>query len=207
MWNLSRNQNGMAFYPQYVDDIIIIYDANCIGPETIVLTPTLEAKNKISFLDLIIIRKALQLETDVYRKPTRTNTTINCLSNHPMEHTLAAYRYYIERMLNLPLDRTPELREWQTILHKAPSNNFQTTLLHKLKQQIQHRLAKPPPSKNSESNTKWATFTFSSLHVQIITNLFKHTNVKIVFRCRNRIAQLTKPATGHNIQPHSIGGF
>jgi len=159
-----------------VDDITIIYDATRTDPEMIVqhanamhsnlqLTPTLESNNQISFLDLLIIRKSHQLEIDVYRKPTTTDTTINYLSNHPMEHKLATYRYYIERMLNLPLDCTRQLREWQTILLTATSYNFPTTLLHKLKQQIQHRIARPPPTANSENNTKWAHFTFSSPHV------------------------------------------
>ena len=63
-----------------------------------------------------------------------TDTTINYLSNHPMEQKLATYRYHIERMLRLPLNRTRQLREWKTILHIATSNNFPTTLLQKLKQ-------------------------------------------------------------------------
>ena len=126
----------IIFYSRYVD-IIIIYDATRTDPETRVqhanymhsnlqLTPTLESNNQISFLDLLIIRKSHQLEIDVYCKPTTTDTTVNYLSNHPMEHKLAAYRYYIARMLNLPLDRTRQLREGQTILYTATSNNFQT---------------------------------------------------------------------------------
>ena len=179
---------------------MIVQHANAMH-SNLQLTPTLESNNQISFLDLLIIRKSHQLEIDVYRKPTTTDTTINYLSNHPMEHKLATYRYYIERMLNLPLDCTRQLREWQTILLTATSYNFPTTLLHKLKQQIQHRIARPPPTANSENNTKWAHFTFSSPHVWKITNLFKHTNVKISFRSHNTIAQLTKPATGHNVPP------
>ena len=58
-----------------------------------------------------------------------TDTTINYLSNHSMEHKLAAYRYYIERMLNLPLNHTDQLTEWQTILHIATSISFPVTLL------------------------------------------------------------------------------
>jgi len=168
----------ITFYSQHVDNIIVIYDATHTNPETIILlqhansicsnvqlSSTLEANNQISFLDLLIIRKSHQLEIDVYRKPMTTDTTINYLSNHPMEHKLATYRYCIERMLNLPLDCTRKLREWQTILLTATSYNFPTTLLHKLKQQIQHRIARPPPTANSENNTKWAHFTFSSPHV------------------------------------------
>ena len=79
----------------------IIRHANSIH-NNIQLSPTLKADNQISFLDLLIIRKS-QLEIDVFRKPTTTDTTINYLSNHPMEQKLAAYRYYIERMLRLPL--------------------------------------------------------------------------------------------------------
>ena len=78
------------------------YDAACTDPEMIVhansmhsnlqLTPTLESNNQISFLDLPIIRKSHQLEIDVYRKLTMIDTTINYLSNNPIEHKLAAYR-------------------------------------------------------------------------------------------------------------------
>ena len=107
------------------------------------LSPTLETNNQISFLELLIIRKSQRLETDIYRKPTTTDTTINCLSNHPMEQKLAAYRYHIERMLRLPLNCTRQLREWKTILHIATSNNFPTTLLQKLKEQVQHKITTP----------------------------------------------------------------
>ena len=80
----------IMFYSRYVDDIIVIYNATRTNPETIVqhansmhsniqLTPTLESNNQISFLDLLIIRKSHQLEYDVYRKPTATDTTINYL--------------------------------------------------------------------------------------------------------------------------------
>jgi len=207
----------ISLYSRYVDDILIIYDATRTNPETIVhhansmhsnirLSPTLETNNQISFLDLLIIRKSQRLEIDIYRKPTTTDTTINYLSNHPMEQKLAAYRYHIERMLRLPLNRTRQLREWKTILHMATSNNFPTTLLQKLKQQIQHKITTPPTTKNTENNTKWATFTFSSPHIRKITNLFRHTNVKISYKCSNTVTQLTKPTANRNIPPHDKSG-
>jgi hypothetical protein len=45
------------------------------------------------------------IEIDMYRKPTTTDTTINFISNHPMEHKLAAYRYYLTRVNSLPLSK------------------------------------------------------------------------------------------------------
>jgi len=169
------------------------------------ISPTLETNNKISFLDLLIIRKSQRLEIDIYRKPTTTDTTINYLSNHPIEQKLAAYRYHIERMLRLPPNRTRQLREWKTILHIATSNNFPTTLLQKLKQPIQHKITTPSPTKNTENNTKWATFTFSA-HIRKITNVFRHTNVKISYKYSNTVAQLTKPTASRNIPPHDKDG-
>jgi len=184
-----------------MDGILIIYDASRTNTDTITqysnsihrnlqLNPTLEANERVNFLDSSIIRKASQLEIDIFCKPTTTDTTISYLSNHPGENKIAAYRYYIERMFKLPLNNDRLHNEWQTILHNAKYNKFPTTLLHKLKHQIQHRImhATPPPPINAGSNTKWATFTFTSPHMPKITNLFKHTNVKTSFRCNNTIA-------------------
>jgi len=68
----------------------------------------LEFYDRINFLDLSIIRKTPKLEIDVFCKPTTTNTTIHYLSNYPIEHKLAAYRYYIVRIFNLPLSNNQQ---------------------------------------------------------------------------------------------------
>jgi hypothetical protein len=104
----------MLLYTRYLDDILIIYDATRIHPHTInahinqihdniKLNPTYENKY-INFLDLTITRKQTKLETDIHHKPTTTK--INFLSNDPIEHKMAAFKYHISRMYSLPL--TPE---------------------------------------------------------------------------------------------------
>jgi hypothetical protein len=101
------DSKNIIFYSRYVDDIIIIYYANHANPETIIrhansihnnvhLTPTLEADNQISFLDLLIIRKAQQLEIDVFRKPTTTDTTINYLLTHKENRQTHNSRFYLQ---------------------------------------------------------------------------------------------------------------
>jgi len=55
---------------------------------------------------LTITRKQTNLEIDIFHKPTTSDTTINFLSNHPLEHKMAAFRLHISRMYSLPL--TPE---------------------------------------------------------------------------------------------------
>ena len=121
---------------------------------------------------------------------------------------MAAYRFYIERMLKLPLSHTRQLKEGKTILLIAliaTANNFPITVLQKLKWQIQHKITKPPPAKNAESK-KWATFTYSP-HIRKITNLFRNTNIKIGYKCSNTLAQLTKPTSNRNIPPHNKSGI
>jgi hypothetical protein len=91
----------IALYTRYVD-ILIIYDITKTQPQNISkhinqihnnikLNPTPETHNTINFLDLEIKRNQTNLEIDIYRKPTTTDTTINFHSNHPIEHTMAAF--------------------------------------------------------------------------------------------------------------------
>ena len=106
----------------YSASILIIYDSSYTNPNAITqytntihnnlqINPTPENAGQINFLDLTITRKTTNPEIDIFRKPTTTNTTINYRSNHPLEHKLAAYRYYIERMFNLPLNKENQLTE------------------------------------------------------------------------------------------------
>jgi hypothetical protein len=95
--------------------------------------PTLEDKNRISFLYLLISRQPSTIETDIYRKSTSTDTTINFNSNHPTEHKLAAYRYVISRIIYLPLSPEKHKTEWQTILTIANNKMFPLSVIKKLK--------------------------------------------------------------------------
>jgi hypothetical protein len=105
----------LIFYARYVDDILIVYDSTLTSATSIQhymdtihsnikLNLTHETNDNISFLDLSITRKPTSLELDIYCKTTATQTTINFLSNHPLEHKLTAYRFFINRMLSLPIN-------------------------------------------------------------------------------------------------------
>ena len=118
-----------------MDDILIIYDASRTNLDGITqyagsihhslqFNHMLESYDRINFLDLSIISKPPQIEIDIFRKPKTTDTTIHYLSNHSTEHQLAAYRYYIERMFNLPHNNDQQHSEWQTILHIAKKHQI-----------------------------------------------------------------------------------
>jgi len=53
---------------------------------------TREDNNRINFLDLTIIRNKNNMEVNIHRKETSTDTVIHSFSNHPIEQKLAAFR-------------------------------------------------------------------------------------------------------------------
>jgi hypothetical protein len=209
---------NIIHYTRYVDDILVIYDTRYIENNTvqnyikqihnnILLNPTYESNGQINYLDLTIIRNNSKLEIDIYRKPTTTNTTINNTSNHPIEHKTTAYRHYIKRMQTLPLTAARRKTEWRTIKTIAKSNSFPDHVITHLQSQTQQTTHK---TKNHESNTntdkKWAVFTYYNPTIRKITNLFKHTAVGIAFRNTNTLYQLTKPKPHTQTQEHSKSG-
>ena len=122
------------------------------------LNPTYEGNRCINYLDLLIFRKDSNIETDIHRKPTTMDTTINFFSNHPMEHKLAAYRYHIMRMHCLPLTPERKQAEWTSIQLIAPNNNFPRKILLNLNQKIKHKRSSLDEN-NGNKNKIWTTFT------------------------------------------------
>jgi hypothetical protein len=159
---------NIAFYARYIHDILIIYATTRTDPHAIntyanninsniKLSPTYEQEGSIDFLGLTITRKHKNLQVNKYRKPTSTGTTINFLSNHPIEQKMAAYRFYITCMHSLPLNPEKKQKEWATIQSIAKNNNFPQRLLQKPNQRIQNKSNHTHNEKKHK--TIWITFT------------------------------------------------
>jgi hypothetical protein len=78
-----------------------------------------EENNTINYLDLSIHRNTNSIDLGIYRKPTHTDATIQFSYNHPLEHKLAAFNFYINGMLTLPLTKQAKQQEWKIILAVA----------------------------------------------------------------------------------------
>jgi hypothetical protein len=48
-------------------------------------------------------------------------------------------------------------------------------------------------TQTQKEKQKWATFTYSGPKIRTITNLFRHTNLKIAYKSTNTIKHLLKP--------------
>jgi len=143
----------------------------------------------LPYLDLSISRSNNNIELEMYRKPTYTDIMIHYTSNHPHNHKLAAFNFYINRMISMPIKCQAINREWHEILTMARNNGFPEHI-HELKKKLITNKTKAthtnPPQKQSN---KWITFTFHGPPVHKITNLFRKTGLKIAFHSTNTIVQ------------------
>ena len=82
---------------------------------------------------MTINRNINKIELNIYRKPTSADITIQYTSNHPQDHKLAAFMFYINRMLTLPITEQAKKQEWEKILTIAPKNGFPIDTIHDIK--------------------------------------------------------------------------
>ena len=164
------------------------------------LNPTYEEHSSIDFLDLTILRKRTKLKVDIYRKLTTTDTTINFLSNYPIEQKMAAFRFHITIMHSLLLDPDKKQKEWKTIQTIAKNNNLPQQLLPKLNRQIHHKASHTQTEKKDDKI--WTTFTYHSPKIRKITNLLKNTNIGIAFKITTTLHQFIRPTTQIHIPDH-----
>jgi hypothetical protein len=127
----------------------------------------------------MIYQNNTNLEIGIFRKPTSADTTIHFRSNHPLEHKLAAFNYYINRTLTLPITVQQQQQEWNTIQTIARNSGFPNPILQRLKTKLENRKQKQqqqsPITPTTQQKKKWVTFTYHSPLIRKITNLFKHT--------------------------------
>ena len=101
------------------------------------------------------------LQLGIYRIPTQTGTSIHFTSNHPLEHKLAVYNCYINRMLTTPTTEQARQQEWNIISTTARDNGFQLQIIHNLKKKLLLRTLKQKAHsrKHSERNGSFLRIT------------------------------------------------
>jgi hypothetical protein len=91
------------------DNTLIVYNEGNTNIDILLdhfnnLTPKLnftiekETDRQINFIDITISRETNRFATDVYRKPTYTDTIIPRDSRHPNEQKMAKIRYFYNRL-------------------------------------------------------------------------------------------------------------
>jgi hypothetical protein len=199
----------IIYYRRYVDDLLIIFNQSRINVDQILnfndhIDDHLEFKissvnNTLPNLDLSITRNDNNIELNIYRKPSYTDIMIHYTSNHPYIHKLAAFIFYINRMITIPITHHASSQEWHKILKMAQNNGFPKQIVYELKERLIRNKTKAtqthPPQQQSN---RWVTFTFHGPSVYKITNLLKKTGLKIAFHPTNTIFQQLQQKPKYN---------
>jgi hypothetical protein len=132
-------------YFRYVDDILIIYKDNTtnigkflslfnnINPEVTFTVEQKKKDNRLNLLDITITKDANKLTYEIYRKPTTSDTIIPKESCHPIEHNLAAVRYFANRIHRYNLYRTQKQKKIDKVKEILHNNKYSKSLLNKVK--------------------------------------------------------------------------
>jgi hypothetical protein len=209
IYNILKTHKIKGYF-RYVDDILIVYNTNESNIHNVLkefnqITPKLkftieeETQQKINFLDITIHREQHHITTNVYRKPTTTDSIIPKDSCHPEEHKMAAIQYLYNRMHTYNLTTT-DLQQEKDIIHQILiSNKYDPTSLQIRQKKKQNKEITNHKQRNTEK-TKWAKFTYVGKETKYITKVFKKSNVKIAFTTNNTIGKLltTKQETATN---------
>lgn len=92
-------------------------------------------------LDLKINRPKDYLSISIYRKPTTTYTSIPFNSNHLVQHKLAPYRSYSNRLHTLPLTYADKNKEINTIKQITENNGFPNQTTDRLNEKILRKIS------------------------------------------------------------------
>jgi len=136
----------ILYYRRYIDDLLLIYDQSKISADKIhnfinhndvnlEFQISEEINNTLPYLNLSISRSNNNVELDIYRKPSYTDM-IHYTSNHLHNHKLAAFIFYINRMISMPITCQATNQEWHKILTMATNNGFPEHIIHELKKKL-----------------------------------------------------------------------
>jgi hypothetical protein len=196
-------------YGRYVDDIFLIFDShhtdihnilddfNALHPK-MTFTAEVETNQTLNFLDINIQKTPTNFKVAVYRKPTFTDVIIPYTSNHPAHHKYAAARFLYNRLNSYDLQHKEYQTELNTIHNILRNNSFP------IKPHSTHT-KKPTLPKEPKTPPKWASFTYFGKETSYITNVFRHTELKIALRTNNTIGKLLTPKN-HTHDPYSQSG-
>jgi hypothetical protein len=156
-------------------------------------TAETEMEGTLNHLDISLHKNPTNIGTPIYRKPTTTDTIIPFNSNHPTQHKYAI-RYLYGKLNSYNLQAKEYQQELNTIHNILHSNSFPI----KHNKPWTHNRREETPSTQKQS---WATFTYIGKETLYIANIFKNTDVNIMFRTTSTVGHLL----GH--RKHSTDRF
>jgi len=151
-------------------------DFNAIHPN-LKFTGETETNNKVNYLDFTIHKTPKKWKISIYRKTTFTDTIIPYTCNYPAQHKYVAIRFLYNRMNTYKLHEDEYKTEEHTIQNTMYNNAFPIQPHKPPTSELHRKIA----TTTHTPTHKWITFTYIGRETNFITDLFRKTNLKIVF--------------------------
>jgi hypothetical protein len=193
IYNILKTHNIKGYF-RYVDNILIISntiesniyevlnDFNQIASK-LKFTIEEEIDRRLNFLDITIQQGQNHITTNIYRKPTTTDSIIPNDSCHPKKQKMAAIQYLYNRMHTYNLTTADIEKEKDTIQQILVNNKYDPSITEEIKNKKNHQ-------KHDTEGTKWAKFTYIGRETRFITKIFKKSNIRIALSTNNTIGKL-----------------
>ena len=192
----------ITFYYRYVDDIIILFsgtNAHIVALHTILnnlsnLQFTLEKENNhnIQFLDLTISRNTINntLNFNIFRKPTHTDVIIPKSSFNSNQNKLASFRFFFNRINNIPLSKQDYNTEILNIMNIGIKNGYSLKEMQKIYDKLHRKSINNVIYPHICEKPQFMSLKFLGKISYDIKNTLHKYNVNVVFRTNTKLGAL-----------------
>lgn len=201
---LEDNHQLPRVWHRYVDDVFAVIERdreqeilNILNSQvpSIKFTCEIEVNNRLSFLDLQVIKKSdRSLEFAVYHKPTSTMRVITSDSFCPFQYKLAAFHSMAYRLCSLPLSIEHFKNEYDYMKTVAEVNGYSVSMIDKIIQKHAKKIKRLNSTTLTSSLEKSEKTRVSVSYIPEITNklkrIFNKCNLSIVYKSKNKLSDL-----------------
>ena len=190
----------ISYWGRYVDDVFLVWNGNQEQLDELLIamnklsklqfTMEEEKDGSLNFLDLTITRNNSRLSYNIYRKPTTTDVIIPSNSQHSYTTKMAAFRYYIDRALNVPLTDENHRQELCKIKKIAINNGYKPEDIDYLHKKLKKKNTLKYIYPHKKASQSYRSLTFHPTMNRHIKRICSRNNINIADRNTNNVANL-----------------
>ncbi|XP_050510634.1 uncharacterized protein LOC126887260 [Diabrotica virgifera virgifera] len=211
---ISKQNLKPTVWWRYVDDVFSIWPhgselldtfLNIINDqeETIKFTMEKEYNNSLPFLDVLISKKDIGYETQVYRKPTHTNRYLNYKSNHNINVKKGIIKSLYDRAKITCSNENSFLAEKQLLTSVLLKNDYPLSFINKelsrLDRMEQNNLERDPTT-FTRNNTRKISIPYIKGLSEKLKTIGNKFNISTTFKTTNTLRSILSKTKPNNDQ-------
>jgi hypothetical protein len=111
---------------------------------------------------------------------------------------MSTFKNWLHRINNIQQSETNRNKEVNTIINIVENKGYSKQQIIKLNNIVENRKHQINNNQNEVEKQVWVTFTYSGNYIRAVTELFKHTNIKIAYKTTNILGNLLKETQNTN---------